>query len=331
MNFTEQLKRVGVNRACFVALQFLATSLAAEEPLLVDDLITVDDGRATIQDLYETFGALQARGWVFDVIAYSRPEGADLAIPIIALRTEAAGPAVWVICGIHGEEPAGPNAIAAAIDLIAATGEDQPMVLIPLANPQGYVRNWRYLNTPVWSEETEAQSVGDSSHLLVDPERPDSARAPAASSPEANALTQYILDTTRDYPPLISIDLHEDDKINEGYVYSQGSRGADEPLASGAVTALRDSGVAVKMDGQTRFEETIVSGIIGPVTDSSVDELMSADEIIQGAAISPGPAAPIVLVIETPAAALPLESRIGAQQAVLERLLRSYPTSNSIP
>jgi len=318
----EQLKRKRVICAYSAALQLLATNLAADALLLADDLITVDDGRATIQALDESFGTLRARGWTLDVIARSQPDGTSQAIPIIALRTAKAGPAIWIISGIHGEEPAGPNAIANSIDLIAESGEDQAIVLIPLANPQGYARNWRYLNTPVWSEETEAQSVGDSSHLLAEAQHPDRARAPTASSPEADALTRYVLETAREYPPLISIDLHEDDRISEGYVYSQGKLGAAEPLAIAAVSVLRESGVAIKMEGQTRFEEPINGGIIGPVSDSSIDELMSADEIIVDAAISGGPAAPIVLVIETPAASLPLELRIGAHQAVLEQLLR---------
>jgi hypothetical protein len=35
-----------------------------------------------------------------------------IALPIIALRTPKKGKALWVISGIHGEEPAGPNAIS---------------------------------------------------------------------------------------------------------------------------------------------------------------------------------------------------------------------------
>jgi hypothetical protein len=89
---------------------------------------------------------------------------------MVAFRSPVSGPATWIISGIHGEEAAGPNAIAAAIDDIAKLGEHRPVVLIPLSNPHGYVRNWRYLNSPVWSENIDAQSVGDSSHLLPDPE-----------------------------------------------------------------------------------------------------------------------------------------------------------------
>lgn len=129
------------------------------------------------------------------------------------MRSPISGPATWIISGIHGEEVAGPNAIAAAIDDIAKLGEHRPVVLIPLSNPHGYVRNWRYLNSPIWSHDIDAQSVGDSSHLLPDPENSQQARAAVASSPEADAITRYILETMEGYPPLISIDLHEDDQI----------------------------------------------------------------------------------------------------------------------
>jgi hypothetical protein len=303
------------------ASQLFFVRLAANELPLPSAIDTVEDGRATIANLYQAFSALGGNGWALDVIARSQPEGTGQAAPIIALRTLQTGPAIWIISGIHGEEPAGPNAIARVIDAIAETGSERPVVFIPLANPHGYARNWRYLNTPTWSEDFEAQSVGDSSHLLVDPAEPSQARVSQASSPEAAALTQYVLEAARDYPPIISIDLHEDDKISEGYVYSQGSKGAAEPLAHSAVDALRASGVAIKMSGETRFEEPIEAGIIGPVTDSSIDELMSAGEIMVEGAISAGPAAHAVLVIETPAAALPLSSRITAQASVLERIL----------
>lgn len=234
---------------------------------------------------------------------------------------------MWIISGIHGEEPAGPNAIANRVETIAKTGKHHPVVLIPLANPHGYARNWRYLNTPVYSEQVEGHSVGDASHLLIDSERPHRARAAAASSAEADAITRYVVELAREYPPLISIDLHEDDKLEAGYVYSQGALGAAEPRAAAAVRVLRESGVPVQIDGETRFAEPISGGIVGPVIDSSIDELMSAASIVIDGAIAPGPESPIVLVFETPSAMLPLSQRIAAHEAVLDRLLQFYQRS----
>ncbi len=283
---------------------------------------THDDGRAPIESLYRASLGLVDRGWKADVIASSAPAGTGAPLPIVALRSPKSGPAVWILAGIHGEEPAGPNAVAAAIDDIAKLGEHRAVVLLPLLNPHGYARNWRYLNVAAYSESVDGQSVGDSSHVLPSAEDPAQARANAPSSPEAGAITAWILGQQADYPAAISIDLHEDNLIDAGYVYSQGTAGAADELAMAAVAVLRESGVPVKMDGMTRFDEPIARGIIGPVTDSSIDELMSATEVVVDGAPRPGPAARTVLVLETPAAALPLAQRVGAHAALLRTLAR---------
>lgn len=278
------------------------------------------DGRLPIEDLYRSYTSLLDHGWQLDVILQSEPAGTNYALPIIALRSPQSGAAVWILSGIHGEEPAGPQAIAASISAIAELGKRRAVVLLPLNNPHGYVRNWRYLNTPIYSEEIDGHSVGDSAHLLPDAETPGQARAAAASSPEAKAITDYILAQSVDYPPTLSFDLHEDNLINAGYVYSQGILGAEDPLASTAVRILGSSNIPVKTSGVTRFDETIVNGIIGPVIDSSIDELMSAEKIIVGGRPVPGPTAGTVLVFETPAGDADLKSRIGAHTALLTHL-----------
>lgn len=284
------------------------------------DVATHADGRAPIEALWRASLSLVERGWTAEVVVESAPAGTARALPVVALRSPKAGPAVWILAGIHGEEPAGPNAIARVIDDIAALGERRPVVLLPLLNPQGYARNWRYLNVPVYSETIDGQSVGDSSHLLPSAEDPARARAAAASSPEAAAITAFVLRRQADYPVAASIDLHEDNLIDQGYVYSQGVEGANDPLAAAAVDVLVGNGVPLKMDGTTRFDEPISKGIVGPVTDSSIDELLSARQVIVDGAARPGPAAHTVLVFETPAAALTLERRIAAHAALLRRL-----------
>jgi hypothetical protein len=292
----------------------------AAELALPAGIVTHDDGRLPIGSLYAAYARLLERGWSLDVVARSQPEGTDAALPVIALRSPVAGPAVWILSGIHGEEPAGPNAIARAIDDIARLGARRPVVLLPLLNPHGYARNWRYLNVAVYSETIDGDSVGDSSHLLPDPADAGRARSPAASSPEAVAITAYVLARSADYPPRASIDLHEDNLIDQGYVYSQGAAGAADPLAIAAVGVLRAHGIPLKQDGETRFGEPVAGGIIGPVTDSSIDELMSAATVIAGGCARPGPAAPTVLVFETPAAALSFQRRVDAHTALLRRL-----------
>jgi hypothetical protein len=306
---------------------------AAAELALNSKIQTHPDGRAPIESLYQSYLSLLEQGWQLDVASQSQPAGREYALPVIALRTPHAGDAVWVLSGIHGEEPAGPNAIAASIEEIAALGEQGAVVLLPLNNPHGYVNNWRYLNMATYSEAIEGQSVGDSSHLLADPGSPSQARAPAASSPEADAITAYILRQAATYPPAISIDLHEDNLISEGYVYSQGALGAADPLALAAVRVLEENGIRLKTSGETRFGEPISGGIIGPVVDGSVDELMSAGTIIVEGRTGPGPQAGTVLVFETPADRVSLQQRIDAHAALLKKLaeLLTAPTDQDHP
>ena len=306
---------------------------AAAELALNNEIRTHMDGRAPIEALYQTYLSLLEQGWQLDVVSQSQPTGREYALPIIALRTPHAGDAVWVLSGIHGEEPAGPNAIAASIGEIAALGEQHAVVLLPLNNPHGYVNNWRYLNMATYSEAIEGQSVGDSSHLLADPDNLSLARAPAASSPEADAITAYILRQAATYPPAISIDLHEDNLISEGYVYSQGELGAADPLALAAVRVLEENDIPLKMSGETRFGEPISGGIIGPVVDGSIDELMSAGSIIVGSQPGPGPKAGTVLVFETPADRVSLQKRVDAHSALLNKLaeLLTVPNDQSHP
>ena len=65
------------------------------------------DGRKTERELSESFSALSARhGWQSDII-YAYP---DQGRPLIkAWRTPHRGEALWILSGIHGEEPAGPG------------------------------------------------------------------------------------------------------------------------------------------------------------------------------------------------------------------------------
>jgi hypothetical protein len=306
---------------------FLACALLAATVAIPPGIATHADGRAPVESIYRAVNTLVDRGWTAEVIAQSAPDGATTPLPIVALRSPKPGPAVWILAGIHGEEPAGPNAIANAIDDIARLGAERPVVLMPLLNPQGYARNWRYLNVPTYSEEIDGQSVGDSSHLLPSAEDPARPRAPAASSPEAAAITAWVLARQADYPPVISLDLHEDNLIDEGYVYSQGVHGAKEELALTAVGVMRDHKVPIKQDGETRFGEKVERGIVGPVTDSSIDELMSARQVVVDGEKRPGPGAETVLVLETPAAALPLAQRVAAQAALLQLLSKYLVTT----
>ncbi|TAL31106.1 MAG: hypothetical protein EPN97_11545 [Alphaproteobacteria bacterium] len=290
------------------------------------------DGRKPVDDLYGAFMSLVEDGWISEAATVSSRErdGRVMMLPIPSLRTKKTGRAIWIISGIHGEEPAGPNAIASSIGIIRDLGRDTPVVLLPLCNPLGYVSSWRYLDRPDWQEDAPCASVGDSEHVLPDLLTPAKPRTPAASSPEAAALVAHVLRLAGTYPPAISIDFHEDNLLDEGYVYSQGRHGAHDEIAQRAVEALRSSGIPIRMTGKTRFGENISGGVVGPQNDGSIDELLSMENIIVGGKTVPGPQAESVLVIETPTSAMPLEVRQRGHLAVLS-CLRDIAPKRPIP
>lgn len=296
------------------------------------------DGRAPPDELSRRFGSLSAdHGWQESTV-HAYPDGPGLAIR--AWHTARHGEALWIIAGIHGEEPAGPNAIARALDSIvdlAASGV--PVVLIPLGNPKAYRNNWRYPNTAERDWRKGGYSVGDAEHLLPsldDGTRPRSAGPPG---PEARALTEFVLSLAKTYPPRLVLDLHEDElSTTGGYIYSQGSQADDNPVGAETIELLAAAGIPIRQSGSTRFDEPVVKGAVSrddrdqPIRDGSIDELLSATQVIVNGANLPGPAAPTVIVVETPAyAGSRFEQRVAAQAAVLRHLEKLWRLSAGIP
>lgn len=290
---------------------------------------TFNDGRKPVSELYKSFLKLKDKGWTHEEICLSKgiSKGKEVSLPIVSLRTQKKGKAIWILSGVHGEEPAGPNAICDGIKVIEDLGRIFPVVLIPLCNPLGYLRNWRYLNQEKYSKEVEGKSVGDSDHFLINPKNPKKPRREKPSTLEAEMLTKYLLKLSKDYPPLISVDLHEDDMIHEGYIYSQGKLGTNDPVAKKVVNILLESGVSIKTKGKTRFGEDIVEGIVGNQADGSIDELISSEKIYVNGKIIRGPSAKTVIVLETPAAAMSLDKRKFAHLKVLESLKNLITTN----
>lgn len=280
------------------------------------------DGRRLVDGLYRSFSTLEAKGWVREEIAVSARvfEGGLQALPILSYRSPKKGPALWIISGIHGEEPAGPNAIAEGIDCIAELGRDYPVVLLPLCNPLGYANNWRYTNMQKWTEGGGEHSVGDADHVMPDLKNPAVPRRLTAACPESDALIAHVLRLVKDYPPFLSVDLHEDDQLDGGYIYSQGRYGVKDPIARKMATILSAGGIAIKMDGLTRFHEKIVKGIVTAEGDGSIDELLAAEKIIVNGRAVDGPRAESVIVVETPAGEMHLATRISAHLAILRNL-----------
>jgi hypothetical protein len=285
-------------------------------------LKTYDDGRKSIEKIYSSFNKLVEKGWMIDTVGFS--EGVymnkKVCLPMIALRTAKAGKSIWILSGIHGEEPAGPNALSepASIEFMLKLGKNIPLVLLPLCNPLGYTRNWRYVNQEEWSEYSEGQSVGDSEHYLKGLKDPHFPRRAGPICKEAEFLTRYVVENSRKYKPLMSFDFHEDNLLSKGYVYSQGKYGQEDSVAKGIVRTLMKSGVEIQKNGETRFGEKIINGVVGnEQPDGSIDELLVTKEIIVNHNLYDKPAARTSVVIETPAKAMSLDKRRGAHMDVL--------------
>jgi hypothetical protein len=285
------------------------------------------DGRSTVEQLTSRFQSLSAsHGWQMDAI-YAYPDEPDLAIR--AWRTAHRGEALWILAGIHGEEPAGPNAIARSLaSIVELASSGVPVVVIPLCNPKAYRSNWRYPNTPERDWRKGGYSVGDAEHLLPDLETGARPRATGPAGPETRALTDFALHLAESYPPLLVLDLHEDELSTEGgYIYSQGSQAEDSPVGAEVIRLLRASGIPIRQSGRTRFDEPIVDGVISrddkgqPIRDGSIDELMAANAVFRNGEEVPGPAARTVIVVETPAfAGSRFELRVAAHSAVIQRV-----------
>ena len=133
-------------------------------------------------------------------------------------------------------------------------------------------------------------------------------------------LTARVLELARDYPPLLSLDLHEDNLLKAGYLYSQGERGADDPVARKVVALFLQHQFPILMEGTTRFGETVKGGIVSGVKDGSIDELISAPTVIVDRSPRKGPSGSTVLVLETSSMDTPLADRVKVHTAVLGSL-----------
>jgi len=318
-----------VSAAAALASMLAATAVIAAEPAAAspDASQYTGDGRQPLSSLGARFDELaDDHGWQPESI-YVYPDDGSLVIR--GWRTPHRGEALWILSGIHGEEPAGPNAIAANLgSIVELAASGVPIVVLPLCNPRAYSNNWRYPNTPERDWRKGGYSVGDAEYLLPDLETGTGPRAAAAPGPETRALTETVLRLARDYPPRLVLDLHEDElSTGGGYIYSQGRLPGAGPVGTRIIDLLESAGIPIRRSGHTRFDEPIVDGLISrdehgqPIRDGSIDELLAAPEIIVGGRNTAGPGAATVIVVETPAfAGSRLDLRVGAQGSVIRHL-----------
>lgn len=306
-------------------IQSVVTLLEADNAGSFDSLASLksydSDGRAQIIDLYKAHLRLvKHRGWKREEIfkdTIVTKDGNRCGLPSLVLTSPRKGPALWILTGIHGEEPAGPCALAGNIEFLAALCEkDIPIVIFPLLNPEGYYKNSRYPGAEAGEKATPEGSVGDSEHLLPDASgKPRKARP---SSARCDAVTRKVLELAKDYPPLLALDFHEDDEQEKGYLYSQGKMGGNDLTALLIIGAFKEMGFPLQLSGKISDEEIIRDGIISDVKDGSIDELLASTEIVEEGTKHTGPSARSAIVIETGSKNVPLSLRVKIHSHIMK-------------
>ncbi len=281
-----------------------------------------NDSRLHLSELYKKLETLKESFHVEKIyVQQDRTIKGNVDLPVYAFTSKKKGPAVWIIAGIHGEEPAGPNALAQSIQEIVSLSEKTPLVILPMCNPAGYRKNWRYpyfKKKPRHIKEEDIPSVSSSEHYLLN--KRQRARRNAPVCPEAKAITSYALEKAKKYPPKLVIDLHEDESKRGTYIYAYSQKGHDDPIAQYIIKILRKHNVPLEKDKHTRFGEEIRNGIVMNAQDGSIDELMYSKKIIVNGKIKTGPSAPHVVVIETITVGIPLSKRVKIHSEIIHSI-----------
>jgi hypothetical protein len=261
----------------------------------------VGDGRPSVADLHARCDALLAHGWRRVEIAVQATERGE-SLPILAWRNAASVDRV-LIGGIHGREPAGAVALSQYAHRLAELGRSRCILLMPLLNPWGYLRHVRY--------GPSGQSVSDSDHHL--------GRAAAPACPEADAITDFVLEAGRVNPGAAVLDLHEDPVYEEpayrfegsgSYLYVCGPGALEHPATRRVHRCLAEGPLPLVREGVTRFGERLVDGVIVDTEDGSIDELLAKRR-----ACSPVLTTEILLRSETTP---PLPERVSFYLSVLD-------------
>lgn len=279
------------------------------------------DERKSIKELYDSFHRLDSEFWTYKTILQQKfmMKKRQRSAPILAFRTKKKGPALWIISGIHGEEPAGPNAITDNIGFLNDLAQKIPIVLLPLCNPAGYIRNWRYPNRKKRARDLHElpESIETSEYFLPSEKNPKKPRVQNPTSKEAEEFTLEILKLTKRYRPKLVLDFHEDESVSSFYIYSHGKLGSKDPIAREIVKKLVREGFNIQMWGETRFGEKIVEGIVSDARDSSIDDLLAAKKVIIDKKIQNGPHAKSVIVVETTTKNIPLKKRVDVHSEII--------------
>jgi len=292
------------------------------------------DGRMPIIDIYKKLSRLKDSRWIKEILCSQRvdmKENKRKFLPILGFRTRLKGNALWIIAGIHGEEPAGAIAVAKNVRYLNKLAKRIPIVLLPLCNPSGYRRDWRYPTQKRRSktEKMLVPSVGASEHVLID-EKTGKAQSSEAVNRESEEISSYVIQHSENYPPLLVLDLHEDESAKKQYIYSQGKLKIYDPIARKIVNILKKEGFRFYDRGETAFHEKIIKGVVSDINDGSIDELLSSEKIIIHGKIKKGPDAKSVVVVETKTVDVPLKKRVKAHSYILKDARQVYTLAKDI-
>ena len=267
------------------------------------------DNRISLDKIYAQLLKLNEKLWDTEIIFIEADD--KYLLQVLGFRTKKKGKALYLIAGIHGEEPAGVNAIAKNIFFLNKLARKIPIVLIPIANPKGYRRNWRYPNQKTYSPKKQYFSIGDAEPFLIRGKK-------KKISNQARLMSHFIIDSIKTHPPVLSLDFHEDESKTGAYIFSHGKLGAKDPVAGKIVKILKKRGFKFYDKSKTRFNEPIINGIVESANDNSIDELMSSKKIILNNRKIKGPDAKSVIVIETNTIGIPLKKRVEAHSKILK-------------
>ncbi len=294
------------------------------------------DGRKSLAELYSAYAQLVDAGWTAELVTTQElhlGEGEPIQLPIFAFisRPELliSTLSFWVLSGVHGEESAGPNALAEEMQtLIEFARQGIPFVVLPMLNPAGYIRDWRYENAR--RDSIVGQSVTDCEPLLHDLPSRQALFPVAERSATAQAVTQWIANYQQHFIPQLVFDHHEDEfeenpQVDDpqqfnSYIYYYG-----QPrfvgLAEKVIEILLENGMPISTEGKTRFGEQIQRGVVAASPDGSVDEFFASPEYIENDQRKTKPAAEAVIVVETtrkPDGTIALPQRVAAHRQIIQ-------------
>lgn len=296
----------------------------------------LDDGRVPIEDLYDSFDELVETDLFVRALVCMQEVVLDastkLTFPIYSYATPLpasitkGSPSILILSGVHGEEPSGPIAISQSLNSFVSLAEEGcRLVIIPLLNPAGYLRNWRYENQAQYNPLVVGQSVTDSDHVILNADKTSARQDVSGKTAMQNvaAILQYVKKYQFDF----SLDLHEDQLLPRGgYIYSQGKERRDQTIARQIVADLVSAGMPVHPDAPTRFPgEFIKDGIVTSngndlVMDGSIDELLGLSEYFANGTVQHKHAVPHVFVTELPTSGE--LGKLSLRVAVYKKLLQ---------